>query len=240
MYYIFINCLTAAISLIALVYLQCGVLGSIRCSKTACAFVLSGIAFLWIISNLVAIVGCIVHRREFRLRSGRRIILYLSIMLSGLCAIAWYTMYRRVLSNANEFFADNLCVPSGLEVVAAAPQDAASRGFETGGVTNIPPFMFVTEPIHICYGAVNPRMPGHIHIRVIDDVRNLELRRSDKIACRWSERPEENFCFKILLGPNLGRRGRTYVVRYELWFCSRDGSKEWMLLSKTYTTEGIR
>lgn len=240
MYYIFVNGLISALLLYVLVYLQCGILCAMRCSKMVGALVLSGVAFLWLISNIAVIVGCTVHRRELRLHSGRRIMLYFSIMFSGLCAIAWYVVYLRLQSNGKEFFADNLCVPPGLEVLAAAPQDAESKGFETGDVTNVPPFMFVTEPLHICYGAVNPRMPGDIYIRMIDAVRNLEICQTGNRVCRWSENGEENFCFRFVLGPNPGRRGRTYVIRYELWFRSKDGTREWMLLSKTYTTEGIR
>ena len=165
---------------------------------------------------------------------------YLAVLVSGLSMIAMYVLYLRLRANAIEFFADNLTVPPGLEVSQRAPDDVASAGFGAQSVTNLAPFMLISEPMHVCFGAVNPFRPGVIYVRVINDATNEEMRRSNPVKSCWSQRPEDSFCFRIVLGPNYGRKGKTYVVRYELWFDSDDGIEHRMLMTKSYTTEGDR
>lgn len=222
------------------VYLLSGTLGSVRCNRMACAAVLSFVAIVWLSTALSMVVGIITRFRRVCMSARCRYAIYFTFLFSGLCVIAWYVLLCHARSNANEFYSDGLKVPSGLEIGVTAPNDHVAYEFPALMETNSPPFMAVTEPLHSCFGAVNPHEPGVLYVRVVEQTNSTEMRRSDVIRSGWSQKSEENFCFNIALGPNYGRKGKTYVVSYELWFRPDDGTQERMLLSKSYTTEGNR
>ena len=191
-YYMIVHLASMVLSLSLLLYLQSGPLGSVRCSKMMCVVMMSLVAFVWAITGCAAAKEYLVRFRRGSMSCSSRFIAYFAILFSGLSIIAWYVMYLRVQSNAKEFFADNMLVPPGLEVSGRAPEDVVANGFDPQGVTNAAPFMLVSEPLHICFGAVNPLRSGSIYVRVVDEVNQIEMRRSDTVKSRWSRHPEES------------------------------------------------
>ena len=164
-----------------------------------------------------------------------------SLAFDGLAVFMAGYLMLKVFGFGDEYFADNLQIPSDIEVCESVGDDFVEP--DACSATNGVPRLDYSVHTKICCALVNPHEPGSIYAKALEVTTGRELsdpaiRRHTRHEAPWSKNEDELFWNVMHVFIEEGRSSAWYAARIEIWFSPASGADDRKLMEKVYRVHG--
>lgn len=175
-----------------------------------------------------------------------------NVLMLPICAVIAFCALFSATFVSEDHFADDLTIPSDMEVATPLDELDGTSGGEHGGfqgdrVKNGDPSIQLrnsSQPgIYDAEIWVNPGEPGMLYLKAFEVTQGTPLsvnrlrERSNEWA-GWSDKPDELFFSNTHFTIYEGDWGKPYAARFEVWFKPDSGAEERKLMEKVFKIEG--
>lgn len=175
-------------------------------------------------------------------RVGMSILSMATLLFDGIAVFMAGFLMTKVFGFGDEYFADNLQIPSDVEVCESVGEDFVEP--DACAVTNGVPRLDYSQHARVCGALVNPHEPGSIYARAFEVTTGRELsdpaiRHHTRHEAPWSENEDELFWNVMRFFIKEGRQSAWYAARIEIWFSPASGAEDRKLMEKVYRVHGM-